>query len=113
MHYLIAHRIKGRLVLAVNRKKKDFIGSQDFNEVLDYIQASPLKHPQYSPAILSFNNLYEIDNCVASKTIKTSDHFSGLIHYVEIKYNYAPKIVKYIEVESGRYGKLGYVLDQK
>ena len=113
MHYLIAHRIKGRLVLAVNKIKKDFIGSQDFKEVLDYIQAYPLKHPKFCPVILKFNCLYEIDNSIENKTIHTVDHFSGVIHYVDLKYTYSPQVVKYIEVDSSRYGKLGYVIDQQ
>lgn len=113
MHYIIAHRVNGKLVLAINSKSKDFIGSENFDEVLDYLSTSASKHPNYSPAILKFKSLFHIDNSLESKMIHNAHHFTGTLYYVELKKTFKPDVVKYVEVTSGRYGKLGYAMDQK
>ncbi len=98
MHYIIAHRINGRLALAINSKDGQLLGSENLESVTELIDTACVYNSKYSPAILRFKNLYEIDKQIETKVIKSIFHFTGLVHYVDLKKSYVPDIVKYFEM---------------
>lgn len=84
------------------------MGSTELNEVLEYVNTSS-KHPDYSPIIVKFKGLYHIDNSIKDKTIRKASYLTGDIYYIELKDSFEPNIVEHVEVNSPRWGKIGYI----